>query len=442
MKGIFTSLLMSMLGREEGAATTAPSSTVKSADKKEYSPRKGFVDYSLVSGSYQALCIATVYRCLTVLGGTIASLPLRFQKKGSNGVFMEQQSRLSYLLTVRPCPQYNAFDFWNRAVQMVHLYGNAYIVPIWSLVDLGEPEMLILCNRGTVSHDTLNGIYHISDPEQGLIGDFEENEVIHLMNLTLDGKTGISVLSFAAQTMSISATGDKETLNRFANGGNVRGIVSNDTSVRGFGEYQDTELQKTAKDLDSRFQSGERIVSLPGQAQFSQLSLSSVDMEFLNSRKFSVREICRFFGVPPTFVFDDTPNNYKSSEMANVSFLSQTLKPLLTKIECELLGKLVSPAIAHKYRFRFDRRELYASDLKSKAEYQIKTIEAGIYTINEWRRYENMPVVQDGDKVLVSANLKSLDELLHPQASAPAVQPKPAGPANANNENNDNDEEE
>jgi phage portal protein BeeE len=125
--------------------------------------------------------------------------------------------------------------------------------------------------------------------------------------------------------------------------------------------------------------------------------------------------------------------------MANVSFLSQTINPFLTKIETELLGKLISPAIAHKYKFQFDRRELYASDLSSKADYQTKTIASGIYTINDWRRYENMPAVKDGDRVLVSANLKSLDELLNPQASAQA--PKPSEPAPANSKKDDNDEE-
>ena len=39
--------------------------------------------------------------------------------------------------------------------------------------------------------------------------------------------------------------------------------------------------------------------------------------------------IRRFFGVPPSFVFDDTSNNYKSAEMANVAFLSNTLEPLV-----------------------------------------------------------------------------------------------------------------
>lgn len=108
-------------------------------------------------------------------------------------------------------------------------------------------------------------------------------------------------------------------------------MVTNNNSVRGYGEYQDNELAGVATDLDTLFQSGQRIVSLPGDAQFKQISLSSTDMQFLESRKFTVREICRFFGVHPSFVFDDTSNNYKSAEMANVAFLSNTLNPLLRK---------------------------------------------------------------------------------------------------------------
>ena len=104
-----------------------------------------------------------------------------------------------------------------------------------------------------------------------------------------------------------------------------------------------------------------------------------------------------------------------------------------------MLGKLISPAIAHKYKFQFDRRELYASDLGSKADYQTKTIAAGVYTINDWRRYENMPTVPGGDEVLVTANVKSLRELLNPQA--PASSTPVQEPAPANKDKTDTDEE-
>jgi HK97 family phage portal protein len=228
----------------------------------------------------------------------------------------------------------------------------------------------------------------------------------------------VSVLTYARLTSRIATTGDNETLNRFANGGNVRGIVSNDNSVRGFGEYQDEQLTKAAEDIDSRFQSGERIVSLPGQVDFKQLSLSSTDMQFLESRKFTVREICRFFGVHPSFVFDDTSNNYKSAEMANVAFLNNTLNPILRKIECELLRKLVAPSLAGKRKFEFLRRSLYACDLESLAKYWNQLIGCGLRTVNELRHEEDMPEVEGGDVVLVSANLKPIDELTAGNAAA------------------------
>lgn len=188
----------------------------------------------------------------------------------------------------------------------------------------------------------------------------------------------------------------------------MRGIISNDRSVVGFGEYQDKELEKTAESVDDRFSRGERIVSLPGQVDFKQISLSSADMQFLESRKFTVREICRFFGVHPSFVFDDTSSNYKSAEMANVAFLSNTLDPILKRIECELTRKLIARADCCRFRFSFDRRGVYSMDLQSLADYQAKTIANGVYTINDWRRMENQPEVEGGDTVYVSANLKEL----------------------------------
>ena len=134
-------------------------------------------------------------------------------------------------------------------------------------------------------------------------------------------------------------------------------------------------------------------------------------MQFLESRKFTVREICRFFGVHPSFVFDDTSNNYKSAEMANVAFLNNTLNPILRKIECELLRKLVAPTLANKRKFEFNRQSLYACHLESRSKYWQQVIATGLYTVNELRREENKPDVEGGDVVLVSANLRTITEL-------------------------------
>lgn len=362
----------------------------------------------LFSQSGTDMQIATVFRCVNLLADSVANLPMQYMRI-KNGIYVEDKaSRLHYLLNVQPCEYMSAVDFWRQIVQYLLLNGNAYIVPVYA----GSPEVaeLRIPHPTTVAHDTINNKYTIADVSAGVSGTYDESEIIHLKNISQDGKHGLSTLGFARVALDITSTGNIETLNRFKNGGNVRGIVGNDASVRGFGQYQDSEMQKAAVEMDNRFRSGERIVAVPGQVQFTALSMSSTDMQFLETRKFSVREICRFFGVHPSFVFDDTSNNYKSAEMANVAFLSNTLNPILRKIENELHRKLIAPGLCCKRMFQFDRRGLYACDLDSKIKYQAQTIAAGLYTVNEWRREENKPEVEGGDAVLVSANLKGIND--------------------------------
>jgi hypothetical protein len=85
-----------------------------------------------------------------------------------------------------------------------------------------------------------------------------------------------------------------------------------------------------------------------------------------------------------------------------------TLDPILKRIEAEFTRKLISQSLCCKRVFKFDRKGIYSLDLESLAKYQAMTIASGIYTINDWRRIENQPIVENGDIVYVSANLLEL----------------------------------
>lgn len=359
-----------------------------------------------------ALCVGAAYRCISLLSTSVANLPVRCKKLKGRIYVDDNRSNLPYLLNIEPDPSMNSFDFWRQVVIEVVCYGNAYIVPFYSTTS-GDWNRLALCGRGTVSHDTVNDIYTVNDFENGVFGTFDESRIIHIKGMTgANPKSGVSVLTYARLTTSIANAGDEEALDRFKNGGTVKGILSNfKGSTRGFGELQDKELRNLAAEVDVDFSSGENIIGLPGDVDFKQISLSSADMQFLESRKFTVREICRFFGVHPSFVFDDTSNNYKSAEMANVAFLSNTLNPMLRQIEIELLRKLYPRSLCMMRKIEFDRQGLYACDLDSRVKYLGAMIAAGLYTVNEARALEDRPPVECGDKVLVSANLKGLEDL-------------------------------
>lgn len=359
-----------------------------------------------------AMKISTVYRCVDLLSTSVANLPLLVMRR-KNGLFVESEAdNLPYLLNVQPDVAINAVDFWRQVVTEVLTHGNAYIVPFYSPA-LGGYYRFALCKHGTVTHDTMTDSYTVNDFVTGVSGTYGEEDMIHIKGLPgADPKTGLSVLAYARQTTGTALAGDVATLERFRNGGDVRGIIGNDRSLRGFGKFQSAELRKAAEEMDYMFnRSGAKVISMPDQVDWHQLSMTSADMQFLESRKFTVREICRFFGVHPSFVFDDTSNNYKSAEMANVAFLSNTLNPLLRRIEVELLRKLFPARLAKDRRVIFDRRELYACDLDSKARYTKSRIECGLSTVNEARAMENLCPVEGGDTVLVSANLKGVAEL-------------------------------
>ncbi len=357
--------------------------------------------------------MATVYRCIKILSDSVASLPLEYQRLDGDVFRTDHRHPLAPLLEIEADTSVSAFDLKRRAIQQVLLDGNAYIVPVYSVEDMAITR-LVLCSRGTVRHDTLLDRYIVSDPEQGLQGTYDESEVIHLKGLTQKptDKTGYGVLAFAAKTAGIAVAGDKETLHRFSTGGTVRGFVTNEKSgVNIFNDYHDGELRNAATDLDSRLNnSGDNIVALPGRADFKQISLSSADMQFLESRKFTVLEICRFFGVHPSFVYSDTSSNYKSAEQANVAFLSHTLNPMLIEIENEFRRKLIPRELWPYRRIQFDRSGLYACDLETKAKYESTLLGMG-YTVNELRRMNNRPAVNGGNEVMVSANLKTLNQI-------------------------------
>lgn len=359
-----------------------------------------------VTNDWQAVAIPTVARCLQVVAEGVANLPFVFMKYDGDRYKEFVSHELHYLLTVQPNPYMSAYTFKYMIVQqMYHGTGNAYVLPKENKA--GELE-LILLDPNSVTHNLIDGTYAVNDLKNEITGTFNESDIIHLFRFSFDGRDGVSVLNYANRTMSIAATGDAETFNRFVTGGAVRGFITNDKTVTGWGEYQDKELKKVAEGID-RLVNGEgtRIASLPGQADFKQFSLSSTDMQFLESRKFTVDEICRIYGVPPAYAFQNT-SNYKIAELAN-TLQTMTINPILFRIQNEFTRKLILRSMIGKRAFKFDTMDLDSYDLATRAEIQMKTIQAGIYSVNDWRRKENQPGIEGGDRVLVSTNLAPID---------------------------------
>lgn len=103
---------------------------------------------------------------------------------------MEDRSdRMHYLLNVQPCEWLSAVDFWQQVVRYLLLRGNAYIVPVYDLITMSVAR-LALVDPTTVAHDTVNDTYTINDVYAGISGVYDESEILHIKNYSIDGKPG------------------------------------------------------------------------------------------------------------------------------------------------------------------------------------------------------------------------------------------------------------
>ena len=145
---------------------------------------------------------------------------------------------------------------------------------------------------------------------------------------------------------------------------------------------------------------------------FTPIQTNPADAELLDSRKFNVAEIARFFGVPLSLLFDNSSNSYASQEAENLNFLIHGLTPLLDRIETELNDKIWSePEEMQGYSVKFDSSVILRADKKSLAEYYTKLFNLGVLSPNEIRKELDLDSIENGDNHFMQVNISTIDKI-------------------------------
>lgn len=359
-----------------------------------------------------AMKITAVYRAVNLISSSCALLTLQYKRRNRAGNYFVLDNKgsgkvINYLLSVSPNDRMNSYTMVKYMVAQLLLHGNAFIYPVRN--SFGEVISLVLLTPGSVSYDVYQNTYTIGDLTNGINKTVPAKDILHFKNMAMDGGYwGRSTISYAAQTLNIAATADKETLKRFATGGRYKAFLQNDKSVKGFGEYQDKELEYVADDIQDRLNMGKDVIAIAGDGTLTPMSMSSADMQFMENKKFTIREIARAFNCPPSKLMDDSNANYKSVEVSNVAFFSEALSPIVTEIEREFSAKLLDVNTYLDYKFTFDLSKLYSLDLESKGKHDMVRLQTGQATVNDIRRENDVAPVEKGEDVYISTNLALL----------------------------------
>ena len=350
----------------------------------------------------QALALSAVYRCVEVITNGVASLPIKLYRVDEKGFKYEVKNDLSYILSKRPNKKMNAYTFYKLMMKDVLMAGNAYAL---IMRDGKNVVGLQYIPAGLVS--PIDKIDHIEYMVTGIKGTVRQEDMIHILNYSDNGVIGISVLSHARRVLGIADAGDKSADNFYRSGGCTSGFLKFTGPSTGSQRQEILSAWNQATGGPNNGPNG--IAVLPSNVDYTQLSVDPADAQLLESRKFSVIEICRFFGVSPSMAFDLSHASYNNSEMAELSFLNDTLRPILTKIELEFEVKLFNRE--DNLDIKFDVNELLRTDKKSQAEYLTKMFNLGTMSPNEIRRELDMEPIDGGDIHVAQVNLTSIKNL-------------------------------
>lgn len=357
----------------------------------------------------QPMTLSGVYRCVDVISDGIASLPLRLYK-WENGVRKRvwQGDKLGLALNMRPDPRMTRYEFVKMLVTSKFLQGNAYAL----IMRNEDVPSLVFLKPGDVTPiyqiDNLTKQQYLVYQVRGFNRRLQHDELIHIKNFSYDGLVGISTLKHAFNTLTIASGGDRQASKFYDGNGQPSGVVS----VESGGRLKQKDRDEFYNVWDSRLRDNPGgVIVLEGNAHYQPIGVNPAEAQLLESRQYSVVEICRFFGVSPVKCFDLTNSSYSTVEATQLDFLNDTLRPIMEAIEQELNSKLFLGSMAGQFEVRFDTSSLLRADKTAQANYYRTLIFAGVLTPNEVRAEIDRDPIPGGDKAYVQNNMVGLNDI-------------------------------
>ncbi|HAT5009676.1 TPA: phage portal protein [Serratia marcescens] len=362
----------------------------------------------------KAIQLSAVWACVRLLSESISTLPLKIYVRQSDGSRKAATAHPAYsILCRRPNSEMTPSRFMLMVVASICLRGNAFIEKkfianrLVSLVPLLPQNMVV--KRLTT------GALEYKYTENGNERVIPVKNIMHIRGFGLDGVCGMMPMKTGRDVIGSAMAVEESAAKIFEQGLQSSGFLSADNALN---DEQRERLRSYMAAFTGSKNAG-KIMVLEGGLKYQGVTMNPEDAQMLESRSFSIEEICRWFRVPPFMVGHTTKQSSWASSLEgmNLQFLTHTLRPLLVNIEQEI-GRCLLDSDDEVFA-EFSVEGLLRADSAGRAAYYTSALQNGWMSRNDVRRLENMPPIEGGDIYTVQLNLTQLKNL---ESSNPAVQ--------------------
>jgi HK97 family phage portal protein len=339
-------------------------------------------------GPSDGLQVADIFACVRVLAGAAASLPLiAYRRQGAGRVRLES-GRLSDLLQ-RPSPATTQANLVGQAMSHLLLHGNCFVGKFRG--EDGRLEQVSCLDPPQVTVELVAGSprYTVTDPKTGRETYHGTDDILHVRALSTDGLVGLSPLKSCRLAVDYAKGMSESAAALTENGFLPAGIV---TVPGGLNEQSIRQLADGLSSKHGGARNMHRVAVLSGAVNFTSMSLPADDLQFVQQRELSTREIARVFGVPVWMIGGSSGDSltYSNAEQQQLLFAIHSLRPWLVLIEQAISA---DPDLCSQNQYvEFLIDALLRADSATRADVYTKALnpQTGWMTRAEVRELENL----------------------------------------------------
>jgi HK97 family phage portal protein len=402
---------MGFFDRIFGKASEARKVLVMNEVGRAVSSKKNYEAFA--KEGYQSNAIG--YKCVSILSRACAGIEWELYQGDR-----EIESHPLLDLLKNPNPMQSKSQFFEAVVAYFNIAGNSYIesvspgsgppMELWAVRPdkmsvVGGPLGLPLkyCFKAASGEK-----YWDVDQVTG------QSEILHMKTFhPTDAWYGMSPIEAAMYSVDQHNESGKWNLSLLQNMGTPSGALVMEQSVNNpTGTIPEPQFKNLESQLNSKFAGSKnagRLMLLEGGMKWQSMGFSAKDMDWMEGRKMSARDIALAFGVPPIILNipgDSTFANYKEARLA---LYEDTILPMLDMIQDELNHWLV-PMFGDGLELRYDKDDIPALEQKRMEKFSIMSGVTFI-TTNEKRDAIGYEPVDGGDEILVNSGQMPLSTI-------------------------------
>jgi len=355
------------------------------------------------------LQLSTVWACTRLISETIATLPLSMHERSSSGKRPAPQHWLHGIIHDAPNPESTASVHWESTVAAMLLRGNARAEKLM----IGKRVVglrFLAPDRLRISRRADGRLEYRYTEATGSQREIPAERIWNVPGFALDGVTGVSVVTHGANVFGAAMAADQAASATFKNGLLPTTYFKLERVLT---PQQRSEFRESLKEISGSLNAGKSPL-LEGGMTVGGVGINPNDAQLLESRAFSVEEICRWFRVPPFMVghAEKSTSWGTGIEQQMIGFLTFTLGPWLRRIEQAISKDLLSPAERARYYPKFAVEGLLRADSAGRASYYGSMVNNGIFTRDEVRELEDRePMGGNASVLTVQTAMAPLDSI-------------------------------